>query len=162
MSADIWVMAKAKKDLANVLLYALTASISDLFGISTPAIVRRTGSALLKRAEARKWIPKDLKDPVEALREFLRHYETEGYCSNITIERGDGEIYIKSYGIFDYERIEKLVLSNRHPCTILSAVAMAFLNDYFNMSVAINRLSFRLIKEQEGIEEVLNLVTVGG
>ncbi len=155
-------MAKVKKDLVNVLLYSLTSSISDLFGVSTPAIVRRIGGTLLKRAEARKWIPKDLRDPVVSLSELLHHYEEEGYCSKIIVERKNGEIYIKSYNIFDYERIEKLVRGNKHPCTFLSAVAMAFLNDYFNMSVAVNRLGFRLLPEQEGSEEVLDLVTVGG
>jgi len=156
------IMTKVKKELVNVMLYSLTSSISDLFGISTPAIVRRIGSAFLKRAEARKWIPRDLKDPIVALSELLHHFEEESYCREIAIERKGNEIYIRSYDIFDYERIERIVHSNRYPYTFLSAVATAFLNDYFNMSIAVNRMGFKLIPEQKGSEEVLSIVTVGG
>jgi hypothetical protein len=39
---------------------------------------------------------------------------------------------------------------------------MAFLSDYFNMSVTMQRLNFKLLPDQKGSEEVLEVVTVGG
>jgi hypothetical protein len=43
-----------------------------------------------------------------------------------------------------------------------SALAMAFLSDYFKMSVAMQMVSFKLMPDQKGSEEVLEVVTVGG
>ena len=162
MFVDILIMTKVRRDLVDVLVYSLTSSISDLFGVSSPAIVRRIGSVLLKRAESRRWVPKDLSDPVSSLNELLQKYKEYGYCDKIVVERDGGEIYIKSYGIIDYERIEKLVRGNYNPCTFTSALAMAFLSDYFNMSVTMQRLNFKLLPDQKGSEEVLEVVTVGG
>ena len=155
-------MAKVKKELVNVFIYSLTSSISDLFGVSAPAIVRRTGSALLKRAEARKWLPKDFSDPIKALNELFEHYVEEEYCKKATAERRSNEIVIRCYDIFDYERIETLNNRNKYPCMILSALAMAFLSDYFNITLVNVQSKFKLIPGEKGSEEILEISTIGG
>jgi hypothetical protein len=155
-------MAKVKKELVNIFIYALTSSISDLFGVSAPAIARRIGSGLLKRAEARKWLPKDFSDPVKALNELLEHYVKEGYCKKAIAERRSNEIVIKCYDIFDYERIESLSKRNRYPCMLLSSLAMAFLSDYFNITLVNVQSKFKLIPYERGSEEILEIVSIGG
>ena len=155
-------MAEVKKELVNLLLYSLTSSISDLFGVSTPAIVRRIGNSLLKRAEERKWIPHDISDPMVALNELFSHYSECNYCDEAHAERVDNHVVIRCDKIVDYERIERLAREGRHTCMFISALAMAFLNDYFNISVVLLQTRFRLIPEERGTEEVLELVSVGG